>query len=122
MDIKELLKKLDISRIAIFFKALFGGGEAVFDYVLDKVNTAIAALPDATHEQIKSILFKLGKLYETLVTLDWLMPQDWERYYHAVMECIDTVLCACEDEVIDKLEVQKAVKAFQIAYAQWRAE
>lgn len=115
MDIK-------ISKFAIVWKSIFGGKEAVFDYLLDKANTAIALIPGATKDRLRKVYKVVVEIRERIDALSWLVPGRWIPYYAGVMRCIDSLIDSLEDGQVSRDEIVQTVDSFQRAYALWRAE
>ena len=114
--------EIKISKWTIFWKALWGGKESVFDYLLDKANSVVAQLPDATKGELERIYANIGRIRAAFGNLEWIVPASWFKYYSAVMRCWDAVYEVLADGAVDQAEISKVVREFQVAYAEWRAE
>lgn len=113
---------IKISKWTIFWKSLFGGKTAVFDYLLDVANNAVAQIPDATKTQLGSIYSALLSVRDAVARLDWAVPASWRPYYAGVMSCIGDVMDALSDGRVEKAELEKIAASFQSAYALWHTE
>ena len=118
---KSLIKKLGISKIKLFLKALMGR-EALLDYALDRANNLVNKLDGADKE-------KLGKIYtvgclslETMKSIAWLCPKKWRGAYNATVDAFDAVIGALVDTQVTREEIQTVSAKFVLAYSDWRAE
>ena len=62
MDISTIIKSLDISSVKVFLLRIFGGAEAVYDYIIGKALNAVNAIADAHGETIQSIRTKMATI------------------------------------------------------------
>lgn len=122
MDISTLLKKLKVSKFVVFWKSLFGGKSSVADYLLDKANTAVAALPGQSKQNLAKLYDRLLKIRNLLEDLDWIVPSGWVKYYAAVMRAYNVTLDVLADGKVDMPEITHATEQFKIAYATWKAD
>lgn len=113
---------MKISFLKIVWKRLWGGREAVFDYLLDVANTAVSRMAEGTRGEVATAVALLREARARMDALDWLVPPAWEKCYTAVTRCIDSVLGAVEDLRLSRAELEEVVSAFRAAYSEWRAE
>ncbi len=116
------IKTLNISRFAIFWKALWGGKAAVFDYLLDKANTAAAMLPKATADKLNDIYHKVIAIRDAMYHLEWIVPASWRPSYISVVRCLSAIIDTLADGKMEASELEKVVTEFRLAYATWRAD
>lgn len=114
--------EIKISKWAIFWKSLWGGKEAVFDYLLDLGNSAVAQLSGASKEGVERAYANIGKVRQAIGCLEWMVPANWYACYAAVIRCFDALYDALADGQVTRPELDGLVKEFQCAYAMWRAE
>jgi len=115
MDVK-------ISLFAMLWKRIWGGREAVFEYLLDKANTLVSSLTGETQEKIKTAYGIAKTIYDYMVKLGWVVPKSWTKYYDAVMSCFKALLDALEDMQVTQEELARLIAEFQVAYAVWKAD
>ena len=72
---------MNISKLKIAFKYLFGGMESVVDYLLDIANAALAAIDPDKRAKIAAAYNTLCKVLATLTALAWLVPTRWQSAY-----------------------------------------
>lgn len=113
---------MNVSKIKIAFKFIFGGPEAVLDYVMDCANNLADRLPDAKREDAKGYFETASKTLRTLDAVSWLVPQKWRGAWDATVGAFDALVGALEDFRVEKDELAKVADAFRLAYASWRAE
>ena len=113
---------MNISKIKLIWKFIFGGREAVLDYVIDVANNLFAKLAEAKQEQVKSYLAQAQKILSTMQGVKWLCPSDWQNAYCETVEAFETVVVALSDLNVTTEEIKDCCAAFQSAYAAWRAE
>ena len=113
---------ISISKFKILWKFLFGGKEAVLDYVLDVANNLVAKISDAKQEEIKGYLAVAQRILKQLEDLTWLCPQKWLAAYGATLSAFGDLVEALTDLKVTAEEITEVVAAFQTAYAAWRAE
>lgn len=111
---------MDVSRIKMFFLSLWGGKEAVADYLLDTANNAVQRLIDGHKEEWDKTYSTLTKVAKFLDCLGWVLPKSWVADYNRVTGCIDTILLALEDGKLTSEEAITIGNQFRLAYAGWR--
>ena len=113
---------MNISKFKILWKFLFGGKEAVLDYVIDVANNLVAKISDAKQDEIKGYLASAKSVLAKMSDLTWLCPQKWLAAYGATLSAFGDLVEALADLKVTAEEIQSVVTAFQSAYAAWRAE
>lgn len=112
---------MEISKIKMFFLAVFGGKEKVADYLLDIANTAVQSLIDGNKDKWNSAYSALVKVDKFLVCLGWAVPKAWIADYNRIYDCIYSIVAALEDGELTKEEAVKIGESFRLAYANWRS-
>lgn len=111
---------MEISKFKIAMKWLFGGPEAVIDYVLDVLNSFLAK-PNIT-AQVQNALLLANRVLEILCRYqDW-CPQKWEAEYSATISAVESVCIALADASVTKDEINHVTDKFKTAYAAWKTE
>lgn len=110
---------MNISKAKLVLKFLFGGREAVLDYVLECANALVAKLPEAKKEDIKGYFKAADKIAETLDNLAWLCPKKWYAAYADTLDACAGLVSALADLEVTKEELAQVSAAFQKAYASW---
>ena len=113
---------MNISKLTIVWKLLFGGREAVLDYVIDVANNLVAKISDAKQDEIKGYLAVAQRILKQLEDLTWLCPQKWLAAYGATLSAFGDLVEALADLKVTAEEIQSVVTAFQTAYAAWRVD
>ena len=113
---------MNISKFTIVWKFLFGGREAVLDYVIDVANNLAAKISDAKQEEIKGYLASAKSVLAKMSDLTWLCPQKWLAAYGATLSAFGDLVDSLDDLKVTAEEIQSVVTAFQTAYAAWRAD
>ena len=111
---------MNISKIKIAFKYLFGGMEAVVDYLLDIVNQALAAIDPDKRAKIAAAYNTLCKVLATMTSLAWLVPTKWQSAYKATLLAVADAADALADFKIEAGELTKVKDAFNAAVLAWR--
>lgn len=111
---------MKISYVKIAMKYVFGGKEAVLDYILDLANAAVANLSTDNKEKIKSVLDFTNKLLALMDKLLTFCPQKWRGAWQSTMLALAAVTNAAEDLNITPEELTDCTTKFQVAYALWR--
>lgn len=111
---------MSISKVKIAFKFIFGGKEAVIDYILGVLNSflAQAAISDKTrdgYELAMKVLYYLQKY------ASW-CPRKWEKEYSLLIQTVSTLTGVFQDTQITREEVEACIAQFQKAYAEWNSE
>ena len=113
---------MNISKFKLVWKFLFGGKEAVLDYVLDVANNLAAKISDAKQDEIKGYLAVAQNILKKMSDLTWLCPQKWLAAYGATLSAFGDLVEALADLKVTAEEIDGIVTAFQTAYAAWRAD
>lgn len=111
---------MNISKLKIAFKYLFGGMEAVVDYLLDIVNQALAAIDPTKRKKIAAAYNTLCKVLATMTSLAWLVPTKWQNAYKATLSAVADAADALADFKIEAAELTKVKDAFNAAVLAWR--
>lgn len=111
---------MNISKLKIAFKYLFGGMEAVVDYLLDIVNQALAAIDPDKRAKIAAAYNTLCKVLATMTSLAWLVPTKWQSAYKATLSAVADAANALADFKIEAAELTKVRDAFNAAVLAWR--
>lgn len=111
---------MNISKLKIALKYLFGGMEAVVDYLLDIVNQALAAIDPAKRAKIAAAYNTLCKVLATLTALAWLVPTKWQSAYRMTISAVSDAADALADFKIEAAELTKVKDAFNAAVLSWR--
>ena len=111
---------MNISKLKIAFKYLFGGMEAVVDYLLDIVNQALAAIDPDKRAKIAAAYNTLCKVLATMTSLAWLVPTKWQSAYKATLSAVADAADALADFKIEAAELTKVKDAFNAAVLAWR--
>ena len=110
---------MNISKLKIAFKYLFGGMEAVVDYLLDIVNQALAAIDPDKRAKIAAAYNTLCKVLATMTSLAWLVPTKWQSAYKATLSAVADAADALADFKIEAAELTKVRDAFNAAVTAW---
>lgn len=113
---------MNVSKIKIAFKFIFGGPEAVLDYVMDCANNLADRLPDAKKEDVRGYFETASRTLGTLDAVSWLVPQKWRAAWDATVDAFAALVAALNDMKVTRDELAKVADAFRLAYAAWRAE
>lgn len=113
---------MNISKFKIVIKFLFGGKEAVLDYVLDVANDFVAKLGDKKQTELKGYLLQARKILAALEKYSNLCPNKWIEPYMETVEAFSHIVDALSDLKLTPEEVTQICAAFQSAYAAWRAD
>lgn len=121
MDIKTLIKKLDISWIKILTLSIFNNA-GLYEYVLDKANTAVNLLLAAHKDTIAAIRDKLATLYAKLIRYAEYLPAPWVPDAQRINQLLLEIYRATDDYQIVGEEAKAIVEKFQIAYSGFKSE
>lgn len=111
---------MNISKLKIAFKYLFGGMESVVDYLLDIVNQALAAIDPDKRAKIAAAYNTLCKVLATMTSLAWLVPTKWQSAYRMTIAAVADAADALADFKIEAAELTKVKDAFNAAVLAWR--
>jgi len=121
MDIKSIVKNLDISWFKVLTMTIFNK-EALYEYVLDKANTAVNALLSSNKENIAAVRDKLAKLNGYLIRYADYLPAQWLPDAQRINETLLTIYRVTEDFQVTSDELSTVAEKFQIAYSGFKAE
>lgn len=121
MDISSLIKKLDISKIKMFFLAIFDR-EALLDYLYEKANSAINMLLEANAAEVTAIREKLYRISCYCRKYFEYVPAPWQKYADAINELLYKIWFATDDNELVAEETKAIIKEAQIAYSVWMAD
>ena len=113
---------MSISKFKVIIKFIFGGKEAVLDYVLDVANDFVAKLGDQKQEQLKSYVEQARKILAALEKYSNLCPSKWIEPYMETVEAFSHIVNALDDLKVTPEEIEEIYTSFTKAYAAWRAE
>jgi hypothetical protein len=113
---------ISISKFKLVWKLIFGGREAVLDYVIDVANNLVAKIGDAKQDEIKGYLAVAQNVLKKMSDLTWLCPQKWLAAYGATLSAFGDLVEALADLKVTAEEIQSVVSAFQSAYSAWRTD
>lgn len=122
MDITTILKKLDISGFKILMLRLFGTDEALYDYIVEKANTAVNALIGQNYGTIQAIREKLVKINGYALKYQNWIPPAWMPYAQDINDCIKSVYDATSDSTVTIDEGNEIINRFRIAYSRYMAD
>ena len=122
MNITSILKKLDISSFKVFVLRIFGGAEAVYEYVAEKANTAINALMEAHGEKVQLIREKLATISRFMDKYIGYLPSIWLPYAKALNTAIYEVYEATADNNISAEERKAIIDNAKLAYSEFMAD
>ena len=111
---------MDISKIKVVLKLIFGGVDSALEYILGKFNDLMCK-PDVAEriEQAvaagRTVLSYMGRWN------DWCPPK-WRQYYEAVYTSVEAIVDTFVDGKVTSQEIVQVKNAFQIAYATWISE
>lgn len=113
---------MKISKFTCIRKFIFGGPTGVVDYLFDCGNNLIAQLASGKETDVKEWVENAKKLLDSLRKAEWLCPEKWRKAYSLTVYAFESVVIAIEDLKVEQTELSDIVKAFKVAYAEWRAE
>ena len=122
MDISSIISKLDISTFKVFILRIFGGAEAVYEYVAEKANTAINALMEAHGEKVQLIREKLATISRFMDKYIGYLPSIWLPYAKALNTAIYEVYEATADNNISVEERKAIIDKAKLAYSEFMAD
>lgn len=122
MDISTILKKLDISGFKILMLRLFGTDEALYDYIIEKANTAVNALIGQNYGTIQAIREKLVTINGYAMKYQNWIPPAWMPYAQDINDCIKAIYDATGDSTVTIDEGNEIINRFRIAYSRYMAD
>ena len=122
MDITSILKKLDISSFKVFVLRIFGGKDAVYEYIIEKANTAVNALLETNADTVQTIRAKMATISFYAQKYAQYLPAVWMPYAEHVNAAFLSVYKASADNIITTDEGKQIVADFKIAFADYMAD
>lgn len=113
---------MNISKLKIGWKLLFGGMDAVVEYLLGIVNQALAAIDPAKRAKIAAAYNTITRVLATLNALAWLIPTKWQSAYRMTISAVANTADALSDFKIEESELTKVKDAFNAAVMAWRSD
>lgn len=113
---------MNVSKLKLLIKYIFGGFDSVVEYLLDIVNRALKSLDPATKERIAAARNVVSAVLSTLDAFQWLCPARWQHAYVSTIVAVQGTLSALSDCEITQDELAKLVPAFKDAVAAWRSD
>lgn len=111
---------MNISKLKIAIKLLFGGMESVVEYLLDIANAALAAIDPDKRAKVAAAYNTLCRILATMNSLAWLVPTKWQSAYRMTIAAVSDAADALADFKIDAAELTKVKDSFNAAVTAWR--
>ena len=111
---------MNISKLKIAFKLLFGGMESVVDYLLDIANAALAAIDPDKRAKVAAAYNTILNVLATMNSLAWLVPTRWQSAYRMTIAAVSDAADALADFKIEAAELSEVKDAFNAAVTAWR--
>jgi len=121
MDIKTLIKKLDIPWAKAAFYGIFAPAK-LYELALDKANTAVNLLLEANADTVQEVREKLFTINGYLKKYRHYLPEAWEPYYMACNETVSAVYVATGDNNVSLQERTEIFSKFALAYSAFKAD
>lgn len=124
-NLTQILKKLDISWVKIGLLFLLQRKAALYEYFLDKANTAINMAIDGiggANTFVSVIVPNLVAFSNGLKNYTNDLPEDWKPYALECNDCLLAVYRALEDGKLSIEETNDCIAKFQIAYSRYKAD
>lgn len=113
---------MNISKIKLALKYLFGGIDSVVEYLLDIVNQALGKIDPENRAKIAAAFNTVQKVLATLNAMRWLCPTKWQNAYGVTIQSVEAVVSALEDMEISAADLTLVKDAFNAAVAAWRTD
>ena len=113
---------MNISKIKLALKYLFGGIDSVVEYLLDIVNQALGKIDPSNRAKIAAAFNTTQKVLATLSAFQWLCPTKWQSAYSVTIESVKAVVDALEDMEISAKDLSVIKDAFNSAIMAWRTD
>lgn len=113
---------MNISKLAIAFKYIFGGMGSVVDYLLDILNNALNSIDPENKKKIRAAANIALKVASTLKTLQFLCPTKWQSAYIATIGSVECVLSALDDFKLEEYELQAIQDDFKKTIIAWNGD
>ena len=126
MTTKEACKKLDISWLKVGLMLVFGRRTALYEYLLDKANTAVHILLVEEHgDAMHYVLARLSDVSGLLRDCKECIPADWQPFAeecnNALKAVYDIAVDVSTGKIIELGAVKNAVTAFEMVYAKYKS-
>ena len=112
---------MEISKIKVAFKYLFGGVGAVADYLLDMLNRSLAFIDADSKAKIQSVLNIAKRVLSTLEAFGWLCPTKWQTAYGKSCDAVEAVIDCLSDLNVTAQEISAIREAFEAAVKEWKS-
>ena len=113
---------MNISKIKLALKYLFGGIDSVVEYLLDIVNQALGKIDPQNRAKIAAAFNTVQKVLATLRAMQWLCPTKWQSAYSVTIQSVMAVVSALEDMEISSADLTRIKDAFNAAVTAWRTD
>ena len=113
---------MNISKLAIAFKYIFGGMGSVVDYLLDILNNALNSIDPENKKKIRAAANIALKVASTLKTLQFLCPTKWQSAYMSTIGSVECVLSALDDFKLEEYELQAIQDDFKKTIIAWNGD
>ena len=113
---------MNISKLTIAFKYIFGGMGSVVDYLLDILNNALNSIDPENKKKIQGAANVALKVASTLKTLQFLCPTKWQTAYNATISSVECVLYALDDFKLEEYELQAIQDDFKKTIIAWKGD
>lgn len=113
---------MNISKLTIAFKYIFGGMGSVVDYLLEVLNNALNSIDPENKKKIQAAANVALKVASTLKTLQFLCPTKWQSAYMATISSVECVLYALDDFKLEEYELQAIQDDFKKTIIAWKGD
>lgn len=124
--IQEITRKLSINWIKIGLMFVFQRKAAIYEYFLDKANTAVnIALENISSNSTISTVIIPAILTFARAMKNYVedLPEDWRKYALDCNECLLAIHDAFKnDKKVDTEEFKRIMSAFTSAYSRYKAD
>lgn len=121
MDIKSIVKSIDISWTKVLAKIVFDR-EGLYEYMLDKANTAVNMLMKNNADVVESVREKMAAINAHLIRYTDYLPAPWVPDAQSINAILLEIYRVTEDLNVESDEVKSLAEKFQIAYSQFKSE
>ena len=111
---------MNISKIKLALKYVFGGIDSVVEYLLDIVNQSLGRIDPQNRAKIAAAFNTTQKVLSTLSAFQWLCPTKWQSAYSVTIQSVKAVVDALEDMEITADDLSRIKDAFNAAVIAWR--
>lgn len=113
---------MNVSKLKLLLKYIFGGIDSVMEYLLDIANRALKSIEPLTKERVAAAYNVVGSVISTMRALQWLCPAKWQRAYSATLAMLASTLDALSDFELTQEELARLAAAFRNGVAAWRSD